>query len=30
MPAGQIKDKLLHKDGAKVLSELVELSTTVG
>jgi hypothetical protein len=25
MPAGQLKDKLLHKDGAKVLTELVTL-----
>jgi hypothetical protein len=26
MPAGQLKDKVLHKDGAKVLAELLELS----
>jgi hypothetical protein len=25
-PAGQLKDKVLHKDGAKVMAELLELS----
>jgi hypothetical protein len=26
MPSGQLKDKVLHKDGAKVMSDLLELS----
>jgi hypothetical protein len=30
MPAGQLKDKVLHKDGAKVMSELLELSALGG
>jgi hypothetical protein len=30
MPSGQLKDKVLHKDGAKVLAELLELSARAG